>query len=125
MEGSAGGHGQAGLNREPGGAGRGGLQVPEVFAGVRLNGVRNVRVGHNLTEVVEKFGGRRWAGLARCVAGHAHSVTEGAADRDVGGLIRRPAPKSPGGVLGSEYEDDLGGHRGLVTSLQTSTYSSP
>src|SRR3712207_9201518 len=52
--------------------------------GVRLNGVRDIRVGHDLTEVVEEFGGRRWAGLARCVAGHAHIVTEGAADRDRG-----------------------------------------
>src|SRR3712207_3881844 len=55
--------------------------------GVRLNGVRDVRVVHDLTEVVEEFGGRRWAGLARCVAGHAHIVTNGAADRDRRGSV--------------------------------------
>ena len=66
------------------------LQVPEVVAGVRLNGVRDVRVVHDLTEVVEEFGGRRWAGLARCVVGHAHIVTEGAADRDRRGSVGGP-----------------------------------
>src|SRR5919112_5581033 len=43
-EGGGGGHGQAGLARERMGAGRGGLQVPEVVTGVCLDGVRGVVV---------------------------------------------------------------------------------
>src|SRR3712207_3954059 len=74
--------------------------------GVRLNGVRDIRVGHDLTEVVEEFGGRRWAGLAGCVAGHAHIVTEGAADRDRGDSVGGPwlrharTARAPRGGLG-------------------------
>jgi hypothetical protein len=56
---------------------------------------------------------------------HVRIVTEGGADRDIGGLSGGPLRKSPGGDLGSDYEDAPGGQRGPVTFLQTSTYFSP
>ena len=53
LEGGGGGQGRAGLSRERTGAGRCALQVPEVLARVRLDGVRGVVAVRDAAEKVE------------------------------------------------------------------------
>ncbi len=90
LKGSAGGHVQAGLTREPTGAGRCGLQVLEAVTGVRLDGVRDVVAVRDATEQVEQFRGRQGRGsLVLSWATHPSSP-RGAADRDGGSSSRGP-----------------------------------
>ncbi len=84
LKGSGGGHGQAGLTRERTRARRCGLQVLEVVPSVRPDGVRDVVAVRDATEQVEQIIRRRWERLAGVLVGHAHMVTDGAADRDGG-----------------------------------------
>jgi hypothetical protein len=84
LKGGGGGHGQAGLTRERTGAGRCGLQVLKVVTSVRPDGVRDVVAVRDATEQVKQIIGRRWERLAGVVVGHAHIVTDGAADQDGG-----------------------------------------
>jgi hypothetical protein len=84
MEGDAGSHVQTGLTGEGTGAGRSGLQVPEVVTGVRPDGVRGVVVVCDATEQVEQVIGR-WLGRpVGAVMGHTRIVIDRSADRDGG-----------------------------------------
>src|SRR4051794_8101863 len=72
-EGCGGGHGQAGLTREPTGAGRCGLQVPEILTSVRLDGVRGIVVVRDAAEQAEQFIGRRWGDCSASIRRWAFS----------------------------------------------------